>query len=170
MKNRGMTIVELLFASIIFSLIAMVAVYVTVMASRMTLTSTGEAELVQEAKYVLDLIQEGEDTLQGIVKARAATLAVGADLTSITFSVDRNATYTTSTADDTQMSVALDGTTIVIDPDTAVAGNSIAVGENVEDLVFNVNGDFVSVSMTLMKTVRGDPMRVNLSRDIWVRN
>ena len=180
MNNRGMTFVELLFASMIVAFVSLVTVSVNGMALRMFHYARAEADLFSEGKYVLEMIQTGERTLYGLSKARSGTVALDADQKGLNFSVDKNAEYTQSTADDVPMRIALDtgdgdiattaDNSLFIDPDTGVGGDAFLVGGDIEDLTFTENGDVVTVDLTLAKTIRENTVRVEVTRDIWMRN
>ena len=180
MNHRGMTFVELLFTLMITAVVLGVTIQVYIMVLTMYKNSQTESALYADGKFIMEMVQSGEKSLYGLMKARSNSIAIAADGRSVTFSVDKNGEYTQSTADDIGMSVALDDgdgdpdTTedneVVIDPNTAAADDTFAVGSGVEDLQFALNGDVLTVNLTLVKTFRGDPMRVSLSRDIWVRN
>lgn len=178
--RKGLTFVELVFALMIMTFVITVITGVYIMAARMYKTSHTEAELYAEGAYVMDVIQKGESGLYGIMKGRRNTVVIAADQRAITFSADKNANYTTSVADDVQMSIAFDNgdgndatledNVIVIDPDTTVNGDELEVGRNIGDVAFTYNGGIVTVDLTIERSVRGDSKQLTFSRNILMRN
>lgn len=177
---RGLTFVELLFSMTILTIVVYATTSVFAMTGRMYQQSQAESELYSEGVYVMDMIQRGESGLFGIMKGRAATLAIDPALDSATFSVDKNADYTTSTADDITMNISysngdgddstLEDNVVVIDPNTAVAGDEMQIGRNIALLNFSEAGGIVTVDLTVTRDTRTGPMSVSFSRDILMRN
>ena len=180
LNDKGLTFVELLFSSIILVMVMLVTVSIFNMTGRMTQNSHIESELYAEGMYVMDMIQRGESGLYGIMKARSSTLAVAVDGKSVTFLVDKNSNYSTSTADDINMSIAfdngdgnnatLDDNSVVIDPNTTVAGDGIEVGRYLEDLTFSEAGGVVTVDLVMTRSTRAGPRTLEFSREILMRN
>lgn len=175
-----MTFVELLVGMAILTAVLSCTLSLFVSAMRSYSKAQVESDLYREGVYVMEMIQRGEDGLFGIMKARSDTLAVSAGSDSVTFSVDKNADYTEATADDIPMSISFDNgdgnddtledNAIEIDPNTNVAGNELYVGHYLESVTFSLNGDVVTVNLSLSGTFRDEPVRLSLSRDILMRN
>ena len=173
---KGMTFPELLVSAVILCLVMLVTVSVHTMLIRMFAKSQTEGILFKEGQFTMDMIQRGDRGLYGLMKARSNSIVINADQDRIDFATDQNAEYTDTTADDVAMAMYFDNGD---GNDGTLEDNSVfvqsgadvySVGQNVESVVFTQNGDVVTVDLTVADTVRGETMRLAMSRDIRMRN
>ena len=179
-SERGMTLAEMMVACLIMTVI-MAGVFGSVLTvMKNDRRSSVEAELHADVNRVLERVQRGSDGLAGLMKARSASVVVGAGGNSITFGVDENGTYTSSTGDDTAMSVyvfdadAVPGTTdddeLVLDPDTTVANDEVLLCSGVADVDFSKSGSLVTMTVKAQRVFQGSTVVFNASQDIYLRN
>lgn len=175
-NRKGMTIVELLFAAAIFLMVVAVTIGVNVMIMRMYKSAQVESELYAEGLYTMDMIQRGEAGRHGIMKGRATTAVISVDQRQIDFMADRNAEYTSTTADDTAVSVRFDngdGDDATLEDNAIVIDDGVSpvtIGRNVENVQFAQNGSMVTVDLAVAGRVRGSVVRLTFNRDILMRN
>lgn len=174
--NRGMTFVELLFASTILVSVVGASVTTHAMILRMYRNAQVEASLFAEGLYTMDMIQRGDEGLYGVHKARASTVLISVDQRQIDFLADQNDEYTPTTADDVVMSIYFDNgdgddttfedNTIMLDS----GAQTIVLGRSIEDIAFSQTGNLITVDLTVTENVRGDLLRLTFSRDMLIRN
>jgi type II secretory pathway pseudopilin PulG len=178
--KRGMSFVEMMFSLFIFSLTVTVVTGVYIMALRMHSESRAQSLLFAESAHAIEMMQRGETGVHGLMKARSGSVVIDAGGDRIDYLVDQNNSYTVTTADDTQMRIYYDNgdsddTTLgdnVIRIETGPVATAVnfAVGRNIESLNFAMNGDLITVVMTVAEQVRGRTVRLTLTRNILMRN
>lgn len=180
--RKGFTVVELLVASLILTLIFGVVVGVHRQARYMQRDSRTEAALFLEGARLFDRIERGEKGLHGLMKARADDVTITSGERRINFNVDTNAQYTQSTADDKTMSVYFDNgdgvdstfadNTVVFEKDSSGTGSGtlLTIARDVENIQFQLSGKVVTASVTVARNVGGQTVRLEMTRNIYVRN
>ena len=178
--EQGLTLPEMIFACLIMTII-MAGVFGSVLAvmgnDRRT---SAEAELHADVNRALERVQRGSDGLAGLMKARNTSVIIGAEGDSVTFSVDENSPYTSSTGDDTAMSVYVldtdgvaattDDDELILDPDTAVDGNEISLCRGVADFGISKDDRVVTMDIKVQRVVRGSTIFANAQQDVYLRN
>ncbi len=174
--------VEILVATLILTMIFGVVVGVHRQARYMQRDTKTEASLVLEGARVLDRIAMGEKGLHGLMKAQAGTIAITNNGKRIDFKVDTNATYTQSTADDKSMRVYFDNgdgndstfrdNTVVFDKDSSSSGSGalLTIAKDVENIQFELNNNVVTANVIVARDVAGQTVRLEMTRNIYVRN
>jgi len=181
-NTRAFTLVEIMAASLILTLIFGAVIGIHRQARTMGRDARTESALFLEGARVLDRIERGEQGLHGLMKARAGSIAITNGGRRIDFQVDTNAQYTQSTADDKSMSVYFDNgdgsdstftdNTVVLDKDASGSGSGtlLTIARDVENIQFELNGEVVEASVTVTKDVAGKSVRLEMARNIYVRN
>jgi len=175
-NSRGFTLIEVLHAGFILSFVMTALVSVMVMTMRMDRDSIVESLLLTEGMNIMQRIEKGRQGRYGVMKSRAASVVVAAGQNRIDFSVDTNATYTDSTADDTAMAIYYDngdGDDLTYDDNAVILNDGTditTIGQNVSNLSFTFQNSIVTVNLSLTDDVEGQPVTMNVNRDIWVRN
>ncbi len=178
--QNGFTLLEMMFACFVMSII-MAGIFGTVIAvMKNDRRSSVEAELYAAASRAVERVQRGGDGLAGLMKAREASVSIGAAGATVDFDVDQNNPYTASTADDTQMSVyvldvdgvpaTVEDDQLIMDPDVTAPSDEMILCEGVADLNFSKNDRLITMTIELERSVRGQPIRVNSQQDIYLRN
>jgi prepilin-type N-terminal cleavage/methylation domain-containing protein len=179
-NRRGFTLMELMVVVALMT-VMMAGVFKAVLTvMRNDMKTSAKSELYMEALKTMNRIESGDRGLYGLIKARNASVVIGAGGTSINYSVDKNATYTSSTADDTAVRIYVsdvDGVPatitddmVMLDPDTAVLNDTISLGDGVSGLTFTQTGRVIKVAFTLQRVVRGVTYKTNVTQDIYLRN
>ena len=177
-KKGGFSLVEIMFSMFILVLLVTAVTAVYIMAYRMQAEARAQSRLFQQACGIMERIQRGESGMFGLMKGRSDSVVIAGTGDRIDFMADKNTYYTQSTADDTQMSIYFDngdGDNATFQDNTAVldpggGASLIELGSNVQSLQFSQSGNIVTVQLTLMEEIRGRPFRLELSRNILMRN
>jgi prepilin-type N-terminal cleavage/methylation domain-containing protein len=173
-STQGFTLVEILIAIAVF--VVVMAVVTTIFVSGLRARAEGVANLALErdGTLILERIARGLYGTRGLREANRTGVVVGADASSIRFTVDRNANPTTSKADDdTSLVYLLDGKVYYRPNVAAEVVECISGSESdVESLQFTPTQHGVTISVKLTMNLPGSDRKafIHLTKSVTMRN
>lgn len=149
---------ELLIAATITTL--MIAGILAVYIKSLTAWHEGGVQLTLQRKssMVMERMVRGVDGANGIREAGNITVP-----NSYTIQY-------ASGVDGIERSFYLNGSDIMYDPDTSLAGDEFSIAEKIGSLTFNLSGNMVTISLNMQETVRDRNLQIDLTTRIKVRN
>jgi prepilin-type N-terminal cleavage/methylation domain-containing protein len=173
-RARGFTLLEILIAVAIFSVVMLVVVSIFISGLKTRAEGAQSMALEREGGVMLERIMRGLYGKGGLREANSGTVLLGEDGTSIQFEVDRNTVPTKTRADDITSLIYLLNGDVYYKPDITlndVQCISDAKG-HVESLQFTPSSTRVDITIKLVSDLPATDRKafIHLTKSVTMRN
>jgi len=157
-NRKGFSLIELLIASIIGTLVVAGVWFIYLMSSNIWKEGYVQITLQQEAGLAMDKMVWGMDGKNGIREAESVSVPNS-------YTIEY-----TSGLDSVERSFYLEDGEILYDPDTSSADDEYAIAEDVSSLTFSQAGGVVTITLNAQQDVRDKYINVPLTTRVKLRN